>query len=209
MRHRRNFNHLSRTRAHRKAMLANMASSLILNKRIHTTLAKAKALREYVEPLLTKSKEDSTHSRRLVFSYLQDKEAVTELFREVSPKVFNRPGGYTRIIKIGARLGDNAEMCMMELVDYNENLLGTTAESKTKATKRRRRGGKKKTEGDADTSKPQGIKKDMPVKPEAIPDATGGTNDEGLKPLSGEVSTDDAGNQELENENTPGKNDKA
>jgi large subunit ribosomal protein L17 len=125
-------------------MLANMASSLIMHKRIHTTIAKAKALRGYIEPLLTKSKEDTTHSRRVVFSHLQNKEAVTELFRDISVKIADRPGGYTRIIKIGARLGDNAEMCMMELVDYNENLLGTKDAGKEKAAKRRRRGGAKK-----------------------------------------------------------------
>ncbi len=145
MRHRKKINHLSRTSAHRKAMMANMATSLIMHKRIHTTLAKAKALRGYVEPLITKSKSDTTHSRRMVFSYLKSKEAVTELFREISAKVADRPGGYTRIIKIGNRLGDNAEMCMIELVDYNENLLGTK-ESKTKSTRKRRRGGSKKSE---------------------------------------------------------------
>ncbi len=144
MRHGKKFNHLSRKSAHRKAMLANMASSLIIHKRIKTTLAKAKALRVYVEPLITKSKNDSTHSRRVVFSYLQSKEAVTELFREISQKVANRPGGYTRILKTGNRLGDNAEMCIIEMVDYNENLLKDT-ETKTKST-RRRRGGAKKTE---------------------------------------------------------------
>jgi len=144
MRHRRNFNHLSRKSAHRKSMLANMATSLIIHKRIHTTVAKAKALRSYIEPLITKSKEDTTHSRRTVFGYLQSKEAVTELFREISVKVAERPGGYTRIIKTGTRLGDNAEMCMIELVDYNENLLADAA-GKTKST-RRRRGSKKKTD---------------------------------------------------------------
>ena len=138
MRHRKKINHLSRKTAHRKAMLSNMAASLILHKRINTTLAKAKALRIYVEPLITKSKEDTTHSRRMVFSYLQNKEAVTELFKDVSVKVADRPGGYTRIIKTGARLGDNAEMCMMELVDYNENLLKTSA-PKTKTARRSRR----------------------------------------------------------------------
>ncbi len=151
MRHRKKINHLSRTSAHRKAMMANMATSLILHKRIHTTLAKAKALRGYVEPLITKSKTDTTHSRRMVFSYLKSKEAVTELFREVAAKVGDRPGGYTRIIKIGSRLGDNAEMCMMELVDFNENLLGTK-ETKAKSTRRRRRGGGKKTETAADAA---------------------------------------------------------
>jgi len=124
-------------------MFANMASSLILHKRIETTTAKAKALRTYVEPLITKSKEDSTHSRRMVFRYLKDKEAVSELFREVSPKIADRPGGYTRILKIGNRLGDNADMCIIELVDFNENMLSAAEETKTKA-RRRRRGGKKK-----------------------------------------------------------------
>jgi len=143
MRHRKGFNQLSRKSAHRKAMFANMASSLILHKRIETTTAKAKALRTYVEPLITKSKEDSTHSRRVVFRYLKDKEAVSELFREVSPKIADRPGGYTRILKTGNRLGDNADMCIIELVDFNENMLSAAEETKTKA-KRKRRGGKKK-----------------------------------------------------------------
>jgi large subunit ribosomal protein L17 len=126
-------------------MLANMASSLILHKKINTTLAKAKALRSYIEPIITRSKEDTTHSRRIVFSYLQNKEAVTELFREVSLKVATRPGGYTRILKTGTRLGDSAEMALIELVDYNENLLGTKVAEKEKASTRRRRGlGKKK-----------------------------------------------------------------
>ena len=118
-------------------MLANMATSLILHKRITTTTAKAKALRTYVEPLITKSKEDSTHSRRVVFSYLKDKDAVSELFREISPKIAERPGGYTRILKTGKRLGDNADMCIIELVDYNEAMLGG-GETKTRTTRRRR-----------------------------------------------------------------------
>ena len=137
MRHRKSFNHLGRTSSHRKAMLSNMAASLILHKRITTTVAKAKALRGYVEPLITKSKEDTTHSRRVVFSYLNDKYAVTELFRNVSGKIAGRPGGYTRIVKLGKRLGDNAEMAMMELVDYNELLLTDTSK-KAKSTRRRR-----------------------------------------------------------------------
>ena len=141
MRHGKKFNHLGRTAPHRKAMLSNMASSLILHKRISTTVAKAKALRVYVEPLITKSKTDSTHSRRVVFSYLQDKETVKELFDEVSQKVNDRPGGYTRIIKMGNRLGDNADMCMMELVDYNELLLADKEPAKAK-TRRSRRGKK-------------------------------------------------------------------
>jgi large subunit ribosomal protein L17 len=145
MRHGKSFNHLGRTAPHRKAMLSNMASSLILHKRITTTVAKAKALKVFVEPLITKSKTDSTHSRRVVFSYLQDKESVKELFDEVSVKINDRPGGYTRIIKMGNRLGDNADMCIMELVDYNELLLADKEPSKTK-TRRSRRGGKKTTD---------------------------------------------------------------
>ncbi len=144
MRHRKSFNHLGRTASHRKAMLSNMATSLILHKRINTTVAKAKALRGYVEPLITKSKEDTTHSRRVVFSYLKDKFAVTELFRNISGKVADRPGGYTRIIKLGKRLGDNAEMAMIELVDYNELLISDKSK-KAKSTRRRRGGAKKKT----------------------------------------------------------------
>ncbi len=136
MRHNKKFNHLGRTKAHRDALLSNMASSLILHKRIFTTLAKAKALRVYVEPLITKSKEDTTHSRRVVFSYLQNKYAVTELFKEVAVKVGDRPGGYTRILKTGHRLGDNAATCFIELVDYNENMLKEKAEKKTTRTRR-------------------------------------------------------------------------
>ncbi|MBW6491045.1 MAG: 50S ribosomal protein L17 [Lentimicrobium sp.] len=136
MRHGKKVNHLGRTSAHRKAMLSNMAASLILHKRINTTLAKAKALRVYVEPLITRSKEDTTHSRRMVFSYLQNKEAVIALFREVSVKVANRPGGYTRILKTGNRLGDNAELCMVELVDFNENMLAAKEAPKVKTTRR-------------------------------------------------------------------------
>jgi len=143
MRHGKKFNHLGRKKPHREAMLANMACSLIEHKRVSTTVAKAKALRLYVEPLITKSKTDTTHSRRVVFSYLKDKHAVTELFREISTKIADRPGGYTRILKTGFRLGDNAQMCFIELVDYNENML---KDSSAKKTTRRRRGGAKKTE---------------------------------------------------------------
>jgi len=147
MRHRNAINQLGRKSADRKAMLANMASSLILHKRISTTTAKARVLRRYVEPLITRSKEDSTHSRRVVFSYLEDKNAVSELFREVAPRIASRPGGYTRILKTGSRLGDSAEMCIIELVDFNENMLATEG-TKQKST-RRRRSSKKKTEGEA------------------------------------------------------------
>jgi len=140
MRHGKKVNHLSRKKGHRRSLLSNMACSLIEHKSISTTLAKAKALRVYVEPLLTKSKTDSTHSRRTVFSYLQNKDAVSELFRDVAPKIATRNGGYTRIIRTGYRLGDNAEMCMIELVDFNEVY---TKEETTKTTRRSRRGGKK------------------------------------------------------------------
>ena len=142
MRHLRVINPLGRTNLHRKAMLANMATSLILHKRITTTTAKAKALRTYIEPLITKSKEDSTHSRRVVFQYLKNKEAVVELFREISPKIAERPGGYTRILKTGNRIGDNAEMCILELVDYNEAML--SGGETTKGRTRRRRSAEEK-----------------------------------------------------------------
>jgi large subunit ribosomal protein L17 len=151
MRHGKTFNHLGRTASHRRALLSNMASSLILHKRISTTVAKAKALRKYVEPIITKSKSDSTHNRRIVFSYLQDKESVKILFDEISEKVNDRPGGYTRIIKMGNRLGDNAEMCMMELVDYNELLLEDKAPAKAK-TRRSRRGKKKSTDAEVEAT---------------------------------------------------------
>lgn len=149
MRHQKSINHLGRTSTHRKAMLSNMASSLIMHKRISTTIAKAKALRGYVEPLITRAKIDSTHSRRVVFSYLQDKEAVTELFREVSVKVANRPGGYVRILKTGFRLGDNADMCIIELVDYNENLLAVKDTAAKKSVRRRKPAAKKATDTEA------------------------------------------------------------
>jgi len=137
MRHNKNFNHLSRTADHRRAMLANMAISLIMHKRITTTLAKAKALKKYVEPLITRSKDDSTNSRRVVFSYLQNKEALKELFGAVAQKVGDRPGGYTRIIKLGTRQGDAAQVCFIELVDFDENMLKTPkAEKKTRRSRR-------------------------------------------------------------------------
>ncbi|WP_420387878.1 50S ribosomal protein L17 [Roseivirga sp.] len=177
MRHGKKFNHLGRTASHRKAMLSNMASSLIQHKRITTTVAKAKALRKYVEPLITRAKDDSTNSRRVVFSYLQDKESVTTLFNEVADKVANRPGGYTRIIKTGNRLGDNADMCIIELVDYNELLLGDTKEEK-KTTRRSRRGGKKSTTEakaapaveEAKVEEVEEVKEEAPVE-EAAPEA--------------------------------------
>jgi large subunit ribosomal protein L17 len=138
MRHNKGFNHLGRTSSHRSAMLSNMAASLILHKRIVTTIAKAKALRSYVEPLITKSKVDSTHSRRIVFSYLQNKDSVTELFREIATKVGSRPGGYTRILKTGSRPGDNAEMAIIELVDFFEHDVLKETAAKKKTTRRSR-----------------------------------------------------------------------
>ena len=146
MRHNKKVNHLGRTKAHREAMLANMASSLIKHKRIFTTTAKAKSLRKYIEPLITKSKDSSVHSQRIVFSSLQDKYAVKELFTEISSKVMDRPGGYTRIIKTGLREGDNAAMCFIELVDYNENMFKT---AKTRKQSTRTRRSRKKSAVDA------------------------------------------------------------
>jgi large subunit ribosomal protein L17 len=159
MRHGNKINHLGKKTGHRKAMLTNMACSLIEHKRITTTIAKAKTLRVFVEPILTKAKSDSTHSRRVVFSYLQSKEAVTELFREVAPKIANREGGYTRIIRTGYRLGDNAEMCMIELVDFNE--LYNNASKKT--TRRSRRGGKKADEVTATAVEATEVVEETPV----------------------------------------------
>ncbi len=158
MRHGKKFNHLGRKTAHREAMLSNMASSLIKHKRINTTVAKAKALRKYIEPIITKAKSDTTHSRRVVFSYLQDKESVTELFGSVAEKVATRPGGYTRIIKTETRYGDSAEMCMMELVDFNELML---EDKPAKKSRRSRRGGKKKDESTAETI-PAEVKEETP-----------------------------------------------
>tara|TARA_Y100001970_G_scaffold77733_1_gene98956 strand:- start:359 stop:886 length:528 start_codon:yes stop_codon:yes gene_type:complete len=162
MRHGKKFNHLSRKAPHRKSMLSNMASSLIIHKKIETTVAKAKALRKYIEPILTRSKNDTTHSRRTVFSLLNNKESVTELFNNVSEKIASRPGGYTRIIKTGFRLGDNAEMCVIELVDYNTLLLG--GDDKAAASKTRRRRRKKSTANVAEESSK--IKKEEPKKEE-------------------------------------------
>ena len=175
MRHGKKFNHLGRKAAHRKAMLANMACSLIEHKRIKTTVPKAKALRKYVEPLITKSKNDTTHSRRIVFSYLKQKEAVTELFGDVAAKVANREGGYTRILKTGNRLGDNAEMCIIELVDYNDTYTTDKPKKKTKST--RRSGSKKNVEEVVDASTQEavvdGSKAEEPKAEEATSEAEG------------------------------------
>ena len=194
MRHGKKFNHLGRTAPHRKAMLSNMASSLILNKRISTTVAKAKALRKYVEPLLTKSKTDSTHSRRVVFSYLQDKESVKILFDEISEKISDRPGGYTRIIKTGNRLGDNADMCIMELVDYNELLLAEKEPAKAK-TRRSRRGKKAK---DADVAPAVEAQVEEPVAVEEAEEVTA----EAEIAETAEVATEELAESEVMEETT-------
>ncbi len=156
MRHGKKDNHLGRTSSHRRALLSNLAGSLILHKRIETTLAKAKELRKYVEPLLTKAKDDSTHSRRVVFSYLKDKEVVKELYNSVADKIADRPGGYTRIIKLGNRLGDNAEVALIELVDFNDALLLANAEKPAK-TRRSRRGGSGKKGAEETAAAPASI----------------------------------------------------
>jgi len=163
MRHRKGFNHLGRTSSHRSAMLSNMAASLIMHKRINTTLAKAKALRSYVEPLLTRAKEDTTHNRRTVFAYLQSKEAVSELFKDISQKIMDRPGGYTRILKTGTRLGDAADMCFIELVDYNNTYVSDKKETKDKASRRRRSTPKKKADGETTVAAPKVVAETAPV----------------------------------------------
>ena len=154
MRHNKKFNHLGRTASHRNAMLSNMACSLIKHKRITTTIAKAKALKKFVEPLITKAKDDTTNSRRVVFSNLQDKYAVTELFKEISVKIADRPGGYTRIIKTGNRLGDNAEMCFIELVDYNENMAKEKVAKKATRTRRSKKAAATEATPAAETAAP-------------------------------------------------------
>ena len=154
MRHNKKFNHLGRTASHRNAMLANMACSLIKHKRITTTVAKAKALKKFVEPLITKSKDDTTNSRRVVFTNLQDKQVVTELFKEISVKIADRPGGYTRIIKTGNRLGDNAEMCFIELVDYNENMAKEKVAKKATRTRRSKKAAATEATPAAETAAP-------------------------------------------------------
>lgn len=174
MRHNKKNNHLGRKTAHRAAMLSNMASSLIMHKRIFTTVPKAKELRKYVEPLITKSKEDTTHSRREVFSKLQSKTAVTELFQTVSQKVADRPGGYTRIIKTGFRLGDNAAMCFIELVDFNENMLG---DGKTQKAKTRR--SRRKASGDAAVT--AGTDAPKAKKAKEVKNAEGNVKEEAVK----------------------------
>lgn len=171
MRHNKTINHLGRKSGHRKAMLANMASSLILHKRIETTVAKAKALRMYIEPLITKSKDDTTHSRRMVFSYLKQKEAVAELFRTIAPKIADRPGGYTRILKTGFRQGDAADMAMIELVDFNEAMLSAATPEAKKPATRRSRAKKSDSAEAAPAAEPKAPKAKAPAKPKAAPKA--------------------------------------
>ena len=172
MRHNKNFNHLGRQAGHRKALMSNMASSLILHKRIETTVAKAKAVKQFVEPLVTKSKEDTTHSRRVVFSYLKQKEAVTELFRTIAPKIADRPGGYTRILKTGFRLGGAADMCIIEFVDFNEAYtLGVVPAAAAEAKPKTRRSRKKSTDAVEDATVVEGEAKKAAPKKAAAPKA--------------------------------------
>lgn len=186
MRHGKKVNHLGRTASHRSAMLSNMANSLIEHKRINTTLAKAKALRVYVEPLLTKSKNDTVNSRRQVFSYLQNKFTVTELFRDIAPKIADRPGGYTRIIKTGYRQGDNAEMCMIELVDFNELMLAEPR--KEKKTTRRSRSAKKATD---DAKAPEAVV-EVEETPEVVADSTEETPTEDQAPDNTDTTSEES-----------------
>ncbi len=195
MRHGKKINHLGRTASHRKAMLSNMANSLIEHKRINTTVAKAKALKLFVEPLITKSKNDTTHNRRVVFSYLRNKNSVTELFREVAAKVGDRPGGYTRIIKTGTRLGDNAEMCMIELVDFNE--IYTNAKEEAKKS-RRRRGGSKKAAPKADAPVEE-VKEEAPVA-ETVEEAPAVEETQDEAPVAEETKAEEAPAEEAKEE---------
>lgn len=200
MRHRKGFNHLGRTAPHRKAMLANMASSLIMHKRIKTTVAKAKALRSYVEPLITKSKNDTVQARRVVASYLNDKEAVKELFNEVAQKLSERsggfrPGGYTRIIRLGNRLGDNAEVCMMELVDYNDLMLEEKTEKKGRSRRRRRGGSGSKETQEAKAEQAEAIVEEKTVEEtpevEAKTEEVENTTEEATEDTKTEESSDE------------------
>jgi large subunit ribosomal protein L17 len=209
MRHGDKVNNLGRKSSHRKAMISNMACSLIRHKRINTTIAKAKALKVFVEPLLTKSKTDSTHSRRVVFSYLQDKEIVTELFREIAPKIATRNGGYTRIIKTGYRLGDNSEMCLIELVDYNEIY---SNESTKKNTRRSRRGGAKKaTDNVEETTESTESTSDVVVdvaSAEVVEEVSDAVVVEESTDTNEEVSTDSTEDSGEENNSTSDESEK-
>lgn len=190
MRHNKKFNHLGRTKSHRDAMLSNMCISLITHKRIFTTVAKAKALKKVIEPIITKSKEDTTHSRRLVFQALQSKTAVTELFQNISQKVADRPGGYTRIIKTGNRLGDNASMCFIELVDYNENML-KDKKAAEKAKTRRSRRKSDGTETAAKTTEAKAPKAEKEEKAVPAPEAEVAPVEETVEAPKAEEAADD------------------
>ncbi len=206
MRHGKSVNHLGRKTAHRHAMLSNMASSLILSKRIETTVAKAKALRKYVEPLITKSKEDTTHSRRIVFSYLQNKDSVKTLFSEVSEKIAARPGGYTRIIKTGNRLGDNADMCIIELVDFN--LIYTNDESKS-AAKKTRRGRRGATTTTVAPTAPKVATPKTPIAASAVQDTTNNLSETKLEESSSATATEVVDSKEEDNTDNVAKEEKA
>ena len=203
MRHGKKINHLSRTASHRKAMLSNMACSLIEHKRINTTLAKAKALRKYVEPLITKSKDDTTHNRRVVFSYLQNKDASSILFREVAPKVADRPGGYTRIIKLNNRLGDNAQMAMIELVDFNELLL----DNKPAKKKSRRRGGGKKSKPSAPKSDVSAVEANDNIEDAVVVEETPAQVKEEVSNKKAEPSNEDNSKEEISNKKEESSNE--
>lgn len=209
MRHNKKFNHLSRKTAHRKSMLSNMATSLIMHKRIFTTTAKAKALRKEVEPVITLSKEDTTASRRLAFQYLQDKKAVTELFQVVSKKVADRPGGYTRIIKTGYRLGDNAQMCFIELVDFNENMLKTKVDKKA----RTRRSSRKKSEEVTKTAEVKTEKAEPKTAAETKTEKAEKTASKTLEPkvekTESKAPEHEAAEQELEGSQSPAQDEQS
>ena len=210
MRHGKKFNHLGRKKGHREAMLSNMANSLIEHKRIFTTVAKAKALRGYVEPLITKAKSDSTHNRRIVFSYLRNKQGVNELFSTVADKVGDRPGGYTRILKTHNRLGDNAEMCMMELVDFNEMMLEVKAKegkSKSSGKKRTRRGGAKKAAPVAAAADVVAEEVDVAEAPEAVEEVAEET-EEAVQTVEEEAAEEEPKAEAGEESDTDEKSDK-
>jgi large subunit ribosomal protein L17 len=207
MRHRKKFNHLGRKSAHRQETLSSMATALIINKRINTTIAKAKALRVYVEPLITKSKVDSTHSRRVVFSYLGDKNAVSELFRDVAQKVADRPGGYTRILKTGFRKGDGAEMCFIELVDYNANMLRSEEETQQKRTRRSRRGKKSGEAPEAAAPKVEAVETETAEAPKA--EAPKAEEPKAEEPPTAEAASVETTEKETTVEETPAEEPKA
>lgn len=213
MRHNKKFNHLSRKTAHRKSMLSNMATSLIMHKRIFTTTAKAKALRKEVEPIITLSKEDTTASRRLAFQYLQDKKAVSELFQVISQKVADRPGGYTRIIKTGYRLGDNAQMCFIELVDFNENMLKTKVDKKARTRRSSRKKSEEATkaaEVKTEKSEPKAAAETKTEKAEPKAEKTASkTLEPKVEKTESKAPQQEAAEQELEGPQSPAQDEKS